>query len=184
MIGYADKMLFTEQLFFDILIHYIYEYCSYQLIFECPSFIFAVIDFILHYEAVLNVILEILCVWGMGFVHNSECWAFAELVGFYKGLVLWNFLFSVQDNMFEFVYACVWCQFISCCKLDGWFLFMFLYWVGHHVQLYLSIVLFCSLIRSDYLFKLLLIGDSGVGKSCLLLRFAVSARCLFVLIYC
>jgi Ras-related protein Rab-1A len=30
-------------------------------------------------------------------------------------------------------------------------------------------------LRSDYLFKLLLIGDSGVGKSCLLLRFAVSA---------
>ena len=28
---------------------------------------------------------------------------------------------------------------------------------------------------SDYLFKLLLIGDSGVGKSCLLLRFAVSS---------
>jgi len=27
-------------------------------------------------------------------------------------------------------------------------------------------------IRYDYLFKLLLIGDSGVGKSCLLLRFA------------
>jgi hypothetical protein len=27
-------------------------------------------------------------------------------------------------------------------------------------------------VRSDYLFKLLLIGDSGVGKSCLLLRFA------------
>jgi Ras-related protein Rab-1A len=27
-------------------------------------------------------------------------------------------------------------------------------------------------IFSDYLFKLLLIGDSGVGKSCLLLRFA------------
>jgi GTPase SAR1 family protein len=30
------------------------------------------------------------------------------------------------------------------------------------------------LLCSDYLFKLLLIGDSGVGKSCLLLRFAVS----------
>ena len=29
-----------------------------------------------------------------------------------------------------------------------------------------------SLLFSDYLFKLLLIGDSGVGKSCLLLRFA------------
>lgn len=27
-------------------------------------------------------------------------------------------------------------------------------------------------LRYDYLFKLLLIGDSGVGKSCLLLRFA------------
>ena len=26
--------------------------------------------------------------------------------------------------------------------------------------------------NSDFLFKLLLIGDSGVGKSCLLLRFA------------
>lgn len=28
----------------------------------------------------------------------------------------------------------------------------------------------------DHLFKLVLIGDSGVGKSCLLLRFAVSTR--------
>ena len=31
---------------------------------------------------------------------------------------------------------------------------------------------FCLSFYSDYLFKLLLIGDSGVGKSCLLLRFA------------
>ncbi|KAG8522641.1 Ras-related protein Rab-1B [Galemys pyrenaicus] len=31
---------------------------------------------------------------------------------------------------------------------------------------------FPSFLSSDYLFKLLLIGDSGVGKSCLLLRFA------------
>jgi len=31
---------------------------------------------------------------------------------------------------------------------------------------------FLCTVRSDYLFKLLLIGDSGVGKSCLLLRFA------------
>lgn len=31
---------------------------------------------------------------------------------------------------------------------------------------------FPSCLLSDYLFKLLLIGDSGVGKSCLLLRFA------------
>lgn len=30
----------------------------------------------------------------------------------------------------------------------------------------------CVFAFSDYLFKLLLIGDSGVGKSCLLLRFA------------
>jgi len=33
---------------------------------------------------------------------------------------------------------------------------------------------------SDYLFKLVLIGDSGVGKSCLLLRFAV---CMYVCMY-
>ncbi|GJM94156.1 hypothetical protein PR202_ga10775 [Eleusine coracana subsp. coracana] len=31
-------------------------------------------------------------------------------------------------------------------------------------------------LATDYLFKLLLIGDSGVGKSCLLLRFAVSSQ--------
>ena len=31
---------------------------------------------------------------------------------------------------------------------------------------------FILCVCSDYLFKLLLIGDSGVGKSCLLLRFA------------
>lgn len=31
---------------------------------------------------------------------------------------------------------------------------------------------FFLIVFSDYLFKLLLIGDSGVGKSCLLLRFA------------
>lgn len=35
---------------------------------------------------------------------------------------------------------------------------------------------FPSFLSSDYLFKLLLIGDSGVGKSCLLLRFAVSKK--------
>ncbi len=35
--------------------------------------------------------------------------------------------------------------------------------------LYLIIV---SNAHSDYIFKILLIGDSGVGKSCLLLRFA------------
>ncbi|KAG6508332.1 hypothetical protein ZIOFF_033706 [Zingiber officinale] len=32
----------------------------------------------------------------------------------------------------------------------------------------------------DYLFKLLLIGDSGVGKSCLLLRFAVSSKNIII----
>ena len=41
------------------------------------------------------------------------------------------------------------------------------------VALCVIIVLTASLsLPSDYLFKLLLIGDSGVGKSCLLLRFA------------
>lgn len=36
---------------------------------------------------------------------------------------------------------------------------------------------------SDYLFKLLLIGDSSVGKSCLLLRFAVIFLFLLVLFF-
>uniref|UniRef100_A0A8B9S9S6 RAB1A, member RAS oncogene family n=1 Tax=Apteryx owenii TaxID=8824 RepID=A0A8B9S9S6_APTOW len=37
---------------------------------------------------------------------------------------------------------------------------------------HLAMASFIFLPESDYLFKLLLIGDSGVGKSCLLLRFA------------
>lgn len=36
----------------------------------------------------------------------------------------------------------------------------------------MSITLIDIFLYSDYLWKLLLIGDSGVGKSCLLLRFA------------
>ncbi|KAF9617498.1 hypothetical protein IFM89_036702, partial [Coptis chinensis] len=40
--------------------------------------------------------------------------------------------------------------------------------LGTIMRIMFSVVLFCS----DYLFKLLLIGDSGVGKSCLLLRFS------------
>jgi DNA replication protein DnaC len=42
------------------------------------------------------------------------------------------------------------------------------------VKNYVLIQFFSALpiYSSDYLFKLLLIGDSGVGKSCLLLRFA------------
>ncbi|KAG9298743.1 hypothetical protein G9A89_012811 [Geosiphon pyriformis] len=38
--------------------------------------------------------------------------------------------------------------------------------------LHIPILCFRVPIDTDYLFKLLLIGDSGVGKSCLLLRFA------------
>ena len=41
-------------------------------------------------------------------------------------------------------------------------------------ELFYCILILCCIVFSDYLFKLLLIGDSGVGKSCLLLRFAVS----------
>lgn len=42
------------------------------------------------------------------------------------------------------------------------------------LQVIWSAKLIGAISYSDYLFKLLLIGDSGVGKSCLLLRFAVS----------
>lgn len=41
-----------------------------------------------------------------------------------------------------------------------------------HKQNVLTLVSSFFHVSSDYLFKLLLIGDSGVGKSCLLLRFA------------
>lgn len=34
------------------------------------------------------------------------------------------------------------------------------------------------MISYDYLFKLVLVGDSGVGKSCLLTRFVVSTAAL------
>jgi len=49
--------------------------------------------------------------------------------------------------------------------------------VGRQTSVFIILsALYC--VGSDYLFKLLLIGDSGVGKSCLLLRFAV---CIYYL---
>ncbi|KAH0869340.1 hypothetical protein HID58_076362 [Brassica napus] len=49
-----------------------------------------------------------------------------------------------------------------------------LFWTYTRLNdVYRSVLIrFFEKLRSDYLFKLLLIGDSGVGKSCLLLRFA------------
>lgn len=55
------------------------------------------------------------------------------------------------------------------------------FWIFGHVQrrvfMAVALAFFSDIFLvfphfSDYLFKLLLIGDSGVGKSCLLLRFA------------
>lgn len=48
-------------------------------------------------------------------------------------------------------------------------LFIYVYYSFFSAYLFAVRILGCS----DYLFKLLLIGDSSVGKSCLLLRFAV-----------
>ncbi len=39
-----------------------------------------------------------------------------------------------------------------------------------------SLLVDCVALCSDFFFKILLIGDSGVGKSCLLLRFAVRSN--------
>lgn len=77
---------------------------------------------------------------------------------------------------------------IMCVQFLGFFFFPFLlpsspYYLQQQqherriVRLYnkpsvLASNLYTSFSCSDYLFKLLLIGDSGVGKSCLLLRFA------------
>ena len=49
------------------------------------------------------------------------------------------------------------------------------FYVSFGIFLLRNVFLLCFA-YSDYLFKLLLIGDSGVGKSCLLLRFAVGIR--------
>lgn len=62
-------------------------------------------------------------------------------------------------------------------ELDTFLLVYFLCYLLTHWSW--RITLF-DLVCSDYLFKLLLIGDSGVGKSCLLLRFAVS---LLILVF-
>ena len=43
------------------------------------------------------------------------------------------------------------------------------------VKHFFMLMLTLSVFFSDYLFKVLMIGNSGVGKSCLLLRFAVSS---------
>lgn len=77
-----------------------------------------------------------------------------------------------------------------CYWLEFWFLKLFMGFVGavFLIELFIIFTMFfrcrtysaiCFLLMwfsfsfgSDYLFKLLLIGDSGVGKSCLLLRFA------------
>ena len=62
--------------------------------------------------------------------------------------------------------------------LDSFFP-LFSYWIFlslrcsiSHIYISLSFDFPLFVLNSDYLFKLLLIGDSGVGKSCLLLRFA------------
>lgn len=47
---------------------------------------------------------------------------------------------------------------------------IYIYWYA--ISLLISYRICLLFLFSDYLFKLLLIGDSGVGKSCLLLRFA------------
>ena len=63
------------------------------------------------------------------------------------------------------------------CPLFFFFLFRFLTRVGEFSDVFgivesIFFTMNVIYVYSDYLFKLLLIGDSGVGKSCLLLRFA------------
>lgn len=74
------------------------------------------------------------------------------------------FLISLLNNYFDYGYAV---------------------WYFHHLcNLYKYVLTNLVIFGSDYLFKLLLIGDSGVGKSCLLLRFAVSAMHLIQIMFC
>lgn len=81
----------------------------------------------------------------------------------------------VMLNMYCKLYSLGWLPIPKSCRNGVGFLFLdhgkiFMLW-----QCAILIFLFLRFFLSDYLFKLLLIGDSGVGKSCLLLRFAVSS---------
>lgn len=73
-------------------------------------------------------------------------------------------------------------QALAAIYIDKWVICNSLTWLT--ISEYpLTKVFLLPFLHSDYLFKLLLIGDSGVGKSCLLLRFAVSVphiQCLFI----
>lgn len=73
------------------------------------------------------------------------------------------------------IQSCIWCvlfaSWLSTFKLCSFLWHAIIYiWDGTSVVVHSCM---SSFLPSDYLFKLLLIGDSGVGKSCLLLRFSV-----------
>ncbi len=55
------------------------------------------------------------------------------------------------------------------------------FWVSDFLIRFSSLLLDWVALCSDFFFKILLIGDSGVGKSCLLLRFAVRNNNYYIL---
>lgn len=78
------------------------------------------------------------------------------IIFWYNAFLNWIYQFSIVAML---------CQWI--CSIV---IFVFNLWMFFHFFLFYFLRIYFS--NSDYLFKLLLIGDSGVGKSCLLLRFA------------
>lgn len=87
-------------------------------------------------------------------------------------------LFYVFNMMLWYLYA-IWLRKLVLMHVTN---YLILYHSGKHWTVkclctYTICQYVCMCVSSsDYLFKLLLIGDSGVGKSCLLLRFAVGLQ--------
>lgn len=108
-------------------------------------------------------------------------WCLLEFWGLYDlTMVLWIYWLQwctwYLILVLKAIYACVALHMI-CWWVDLWLSYMFSLKIGVTCYFFFP---WYFLICSDYLFKLLLIGDSGVGKSCLLLRFAVSLKSPFV----
>lgn len=66
----------------------------------------------------------------------------------------------------------IWSPLAFALACQSWFIWIRKRSIFRVLHLFLTLLLLFTFHHSDYLFKLLLIGDSGVGKSCLLLRFA------------
>ncbi|KAL2325487.1 hypothetical protein Fmac_024545 [Flemingia macrophylla] len=106
---------------------------------------------------------------GQYHVHTQFCWLLSGTLPTVSASLLWLSPPSTTSGM-----AC----FVGTVNGYDYYLFLCLAWPScveaSDTDSPLSASPLATSSSSDYLFKLLLIGDSGVGKWCLLLRFSVS----------